>query len=164
MRALVRFCSRNGHDCFDLDLCDQHADILERAIIDDIRRGSSVFAKSVRVHIAEADGHDRRDFDLLHPEPGPTTVYFAKRHQFVKIGYATNVQSRLKSIAAGSGIITGMVAGPVKLIASIPGGKSKESKLHQRFRHIRIGGEWFLYNYEMQSFIAKLPEPVKTHR
>lgn len=152
-------CTRRAqHKVAGLGLCTQHKDmVMQRLYI-------SIITEPVMQRLAgDALAHSltNEDESLLRPDPGDTTVYFAKRHQFVKIGYAANLKKRLTDIGNGSGIIPGMSAGPVRLLAAIPGGPVKERKLHRRFRHIRVGGEWFLLNDEMQVFIYRIRQSQK---
>jgi len=55
---------------------------------------------------------------------------------FVKIGIALDAQSRLDSLQIGN---------PFRLVLlhTVPGSRREESKLHSRYRHRRVRGEWF---------------------
>jgi hypothetical protein len=65
-------------------------------------------------------------------------IYFAQTNDnaYIKIGYASNVKSRM------AGLQTGAPVG-VKLLASMPGDHKVERALHQRFAELRGHGEWF---------------------
>jgi hypothetical protein len=107
-----------------------------------------------------AEYGDARDIALSTPVAGsPTVVYFVARYHLVKIGYATDLRSRLRAIEQGSGIIPGMAATPVELLASFPGDPAREQALHRRFSHLRAYGEWFLLNDELKGFIERVKEP-----
>lgn len=54
----------------------------------------------------------------------------------IKIGFSTNVMSRMSSLATGS-------AEQLRLLGAIPGSHSDEQALHRTFRHFRLKGEWF---------------------
>lgn len=64
----------------------------------------------------------------------------------IKIGKAKNVKSRLAGIQTGH---------PYKLdvIGTMLGRVGLESAIHQRFKHIRLNGEWFSRTEELVSFI-----------
>jgi hypothetical protein len=54
----------------------------------------------------------------------------------VKIGFSANPDTRLKSLQVGN-------AQRVEVIGKIPGDFAMERHLHEQFRHLRVGGEWF---------------------
>lgn len=54
----------------------------------------------------------------------------------IKIGYATDTVSRLHSLQTGSPV-------QLHLIGHVVGTIKDERKLHARFAHLRIRGEWF---------------------
>lgn len=66
-------------------------------------------------------------------------VYFIKAtNNLIKIGVTKNVESRLKSLQTGS-------PGKLELIGSIETAKAYEleSELHEKYRELRVSGEWF---------------------
>lgn len=136
------------------ELCGPHHQQLMEDIAAELHV-SEWFRRRIKREMTRA--LDDTDWQLRQPVAGcGTQVYFVQRHQAVKIGYATDVRDRMKAIAAGSGIIPGMVAGPVKLLASFPGGRDREKSLHRRFAELRIGGEWFLLNAQLKGFIGAI--------
>lgn len=150
-----RQCGREAKTRFGgLDLCRAHRDTLERAVLGELHRDGD-YEMRVRRELRQLE--DWRDDDLRKPElDSGASVYFLKRFQFVKIGYAVDVRKRIKDINVGSSIIPGMVCVPVKLLATIPGGRPKEQKLHQRFAHLRVAGEWFIGSSELMHFIHSI--------
>ena len=84
-----------------------------------------------------------------------SVVYFARRDGFIKIGTTQILRDRLRQISKGSGMIPGMTIGPVELLAVVPGDRYEEKRLHQRFAHLRVGGEWFLPDDELMGFITE---------
>jgi hypothetical protein len=78
---------------------------------------------------AQADGHP--------------FVYLvsAKLHRF-KIGYSTNVNTRIRQLETAS-------SEPVQLIAVAPGGRPLEKDLHYEFRGLRVRLEWFKDNQHL---------------
>jgi len=81
----------------------------------------------------------------------PGFIYFAQGVSggAIKIGYATNVTHRLRSLQTDY---------PERLIAIliIPGDTNNEKALHQEFRHIKLHGEWFEPTPELMDKIAEL--------
>lgn len=85
-------------------------------------------------------------------------VYFAEREGFVKIGTTIDVPARMAVLAAGGSMLAGMTAGPVTLLATIPGGIAEEKALHRRFRRLRADPkrEWFRYEGALRKFVEEL--------
>jgi hypothetical protein len=81
----------------------------------------------------------------------PTLIYFIRneRTRAVKIGYASSVRARLSSIRTSS-------PDPVTLLGAIPGGADVEGRLHDRFKHISIQGEWFRDDRELAAAVELL--------
>lgn len=88
---------------------------------------------------------------------GPV-VYFAERHGFVKIGTTANLAARVQSIDRGDSAIAGMTISPVTVLATMPGGRAVEQAVHQLFARLRYGGEWFLLDGPLVSFIKAIAE------
>lgn len=87
-----------------------------------------------------------------------SVVYFVERDGFVKIGTTANLPDRLRDLGRGSSTIEGMSVGPVTLLATLPGDHLVEKRLHLRFERLRVGGEWFLPDQELNDFIANVSE------
>ncbi|MFE4867715.1 GIY-YIG nuclease family protein [Streptomyces sp. NPDC056682] len=84
-------------------------------------------------------------------------VYFVERDGFVKIGHTSNLKRRLQQLGTGSSLIEGMTVGPVRVLATIDGaGPDNERWLHERFAHLRVGGEWFVMDDSMRDFMSGL--------
>lgn len=77
-------------------------------------------------------------------------VYFVQAAvvNLIKIGMATNIRSRVRSIAGDS---------PVKLalLGYVDGARDREAELHVRFQAHRHHGEWFRPADELLDFIVK---------
>lgn len=58
------------------------------------------------------------------------------RASVVKIGVTSNLRSRLRGIQTGSPV-------PLSVLWWHPAGYELETKLHERFRRLRLEGEWF---------------------
>lgn len=78
----------------------------------------------------------------------PNQIYFlqCQTTKLIKIGITNNVKNRVTDI---------QVSCPTKLvlIGSVPGHRSFEYSLHQRFADARVRGEWFSPVPELLEFI-----------
>jgi hypothetical protein len=92
--------------------------------------------------------------------PRGPVVYFVQRGGLIKIGTASNLKSRLSSIAAGGSMPPGMTPGPVVVLATEPGHFARETKLHDQFADDRAHGEWFHPSPALLQYIASLNEGV----
>lgn len=79
-------------------------------------------------------------------------VYFirAGRTNLVKIGWATDVDKRQRELQTAS-------PHPLHLIGYEPGSLFDEADWHDRFKHLRVRGEWFLLAADLRDTINKLP-------
>lgn len=78
-------------------------------------------------------------------------VYFVLNEEtsMVKIGWTKCLESRLASLQTGS-------SSRLTVLATMPGGRRDESRLHKRFAHLRSRGEWFSHEGELAAFIDTL--------
>lgn len=83
-------------------------------------------------------------------------VYFcrASGRGPVKIGYAANVQARIKDLQVSN-------HGDLAVITFIEGTKQDETALHKRFAKYRVRGEWFKYEGALKRYILSLPKLPK---
>jgi len=79
-----------------------------------------------------------------------TSVYFVRVGDFIKIGFASNPQSRILELSNGCPY-------EFKLLATITGDKTDERKLHRRFESLRHRGEWFRFESPLKEYIQSLP-------
>jgi len=87
-------------------------------------------------------------------------VYFieAVGLDVVKIGYARDIDERLRKLAPGC-------PAPLRLLGVMPGGPSTEHHLHTALYSLRAHGEWFRRGPEMEAILATLqPAPAKRKR
>jgi len=72
------------------------------------------------------------------------SVYFIRQGQDgpVKIGFATNARYRLSGLQTGH-------SEELSIIRLLEGSKDDEARLHRRFQHCRLGGEWFEFDDAM---------------
>lgn len=76
-------------------------------------------------------------------------IYFirSKLSDAIKIGYSANPEERARGLSLPG----------TEVLASIPGDRQAETRLHKRFEHLRVGdSEWFTNAPELESFIASL--------
>lgn len=86
-------------------------------------------------------------------------VYFilAEGANRVKIGIATDLCNRFHHISTASPF-------PVTLLLSIRGSYKEERALHEKFAHLRVHCEWFLYTDELKAFIENLKRAPEEYR
>jgi hypothetical protein len=75
-------------------------------------------------------------------------VYFIRGGDAIKIGRTSNLAARLRSLATASAV-------PLELLASVPGGRMEETRLHRQWRHLHIRGEWFQASDELLCYIRE---------
>jgi hypothetical protein len=90
------------------------------------------------------------------PEP-EEVVYFLRGGDVIKIGYTTNLAARQRALETASAV-------PLELLASVPGDRREEARLHREWWHLHIRGEWFHADEELLRYIRVLagelePEP-----
>lgn len=151
----------------DIPVCPSHLRKLENSITSAIQAGSypgSAFGDDKRWYLMIRNafatvGEDVRQAAKIERESArqaTSVVYFMERDGFVKIGHSATLATRQQAISKGSTLIEGMTVGPVRLLATIPGGVKKERFMHEKFAAKRVGGEWFLLDDELWDFITKL--------
>ena len=84
-------------------------------------------------------------------------VYFIQDRKRVKIGYSYNPEARMAIFTTHT---------TLKLLATEPGGRTREAELHKKFAHLRIPQrrEWFYLKQEILDYIAGLKKPAKSKR
>jgi hypothetical protein len=85
-------------------------------------------------------------------------IYFFRAGDAIKIGYTTNLAARKRALETASAV-------PLELLASIPGDRREEARLHREWWHLHLRGEWFhahdeLLRYIREQIVGELtPEP-----
>jgi len=78
-------------------------------------------------------------------------VYFllGRKSKRLKIGHSFHVPSRVKALQSSS---------PEELVVikTIPGSQQLETRLHKKFAHLRLHGEWFRATTEIMEYIQSL--------
>lgn len=75
-------------------------------------------------------------------------VYFLRAGDFVKIGWARDVEKRIKAL---------QTANPheLELLGVIPGCDDVERVIHQRFNALHVRGEWYRAESSLLEFVAR---------
>ncbi|WP_454627010.1 GIY-YIG nuclease family protein [Bradyrhizobium cenepequi] len=68
--------------------------------------------------------------------PAPGYVYFITDGDAIKIGFARNVEKRLRSLQTSHHV-------PLRLLGAVVAQPEDEKEMHARLAHRRILGEWF---------------------
>lgn len=79
------------------------------------------------------------------PAPG-AVVYFVQIGKFVKIGFTTNLKSRIKSFKTST-------AETITVLKTFPGSYRMEARLHDLFREQRVRNEFFHFDYYIDVFL-----------
>jgi hypothetical protein len=98
----------------------------------------------------------RRDQDLLFRfvqrqqkfESGPH-LYVIAEPEYVKIGWAAEPRKRLVELQVGN-------ARRLEMLITVPLVVYGEKRAHERFAHLRVGGEWFRRTKEVEAFVREL--------
>lgn len=79
------------------------------------------------------------------------TVYFIQAIAGgpIKIGYARDVEKRLRDLQCGSPFV-------LRVICTEEGGQKYEAQLHRRFAKWRLHGEWFRLEGELKDHLAAM--------
>lgn len=83
-----------------------------------------------------------------------TRIYFAKPIGMqgpVKIGMTQRIEERLTSLNA-------LAAFPLELVATMPGDRHLEARLHHKFIDDRSHGEWFRWSPELQAVMDAIQD------
>jgi hypothetical protein len=86
-------------------------------------------------------------------------VYFIRSGGYVKIGRSLHPERRLAHLKKDKGqtVIPEYVDMNVaELVATLPGSRRVESKMHLRFSKYRVAGEWFTWSKEVREFVESL--------
>ena len=87
-------------------------------------------------------------------------VYFLRAGNTVKIGFSTNLRSRLEKLRNGNSF-------PVFICKYVHGDRKTEAAFHKRFVEYRLRGEWFDLRGTLAKYLERhirpidLPEPIQ---
>jgi len=95
---------------------------------------------------------ERSDYDR-RPDPADSFVYFLQRERLIKIGFSVDPVKRAGALNA-------------VVLATVPGERHVERKMHLKFAHLRQYGEWFEPGPDLLAYInelrSKLQQPPVT--
>lgn len=81
-----------------------------------------------------------------------TVVYFLKERRFrgnIKIGYSTITKNRVSELQVGN-------SQELQVLLVAEGDRGTESALHNKFKRLKVRGEWFKADKELLDFIQEL--------
>lgn len=139
------------------DMAEAYRQVFIRAVIDAgllqrQRRQEQIDQDRVDELMAEAVEIRRAD----EARKAKSIVYFVRREGLIKIGTTSHLANRLKAMSRGGQMPPGMTVGPVELLATTPGGRDVEARLHRQFDADRIHGtEWFQTTPRLLRLIAR---------
>jgi hypothetical protein len=81
--------------------------------------------------------------------PRPHRVYFIQFGDRVKIGYTANLRRRMVSLPKD------------RILKVIEGNRHTEGLWHEKWKHLRVTGEWFTLTPELQAAIDAEPAAPK---
>jgi hypothetical protein len=130
-------------------IADQQNDVLETF---GIPRAASV-ASFMRHALQEVFRTYDPDYQEVAPEPPSPRVYFLRSGDRVKIGFTTDLRTRMAALRCGNAL-------EVQLLKVVPGGRAEEAALHRRFNHLRVKkrSEWFRAEPDLLDYIAMLDD------
>lgn len=77
-------------------------------------------------------------------------IYFIKSEDGpIKIGYTISIEKRISSLQTGN-------SKKLVVLATISGSRNFERKIHNKFHHFKLNGEWFKPEKELLDFIEEL--------
>lgn len=81
-------------------------------------------------------------------------VYFIRAGESgpIKIGTAKDPRRRLAGLQTSTAV-------PLHILAAMAGDRTAEQRLHQRFQHLRLRGEWFVPEPELLEYIRQEAQP-----
>lgn len=76
-------------------------------------------------------------------------IYFIRCGKYIKIGYSSNPEQRLKELQVGN-------PHKLKLVNTMPGDSKTELSLHKLYDSKRVHGEWFRYEGDLKRSIISI--------
>ena len=140
--CLMPGCTMTQSPMPELHLCDEHLTIVH----------DSVDHMAATKHRKMMDAYNAAHPPVVTP-PKPGFIYYVKSDGLIKIGWTSNLAKRMRQYAPNS-----------QLLATHPGTRTDEQRLHKRFAvHRSHGREWYplapviLHHIDMMK--AKYGEP-----
>lgn len=92
--------------------------------------------------------------DNFDESPHPEWTYFIAGPDAIKIGRSTQPRARMRDLQAANG-------SELTLMVAVPFDQLPEWEAHQKFKHLRLHGEWFRPTKELLNFIEALRSETK---
>lgn len=126
----IPHCNRQAHPSQHMPLCERH---LSKAWAEfEIMHGEEIAS-------AKTERADYNDPKLMG------VVYFVRVRDMLKIGWTTNLKSRISSLQADA------------LLHFEQGTREDEARYHQQFgQHLVTGREWFAFNEETEGAVMNI--------
>ena len=86
--------------------------------------------------------------NLVNKRDGYIYVIGNKEYKLCKIGFSKNVFKRIKSIQTGCPF-------ELEIFCVVYGDYVMEKKLHRKYQNLKMNGEWFKYEGELEKSIIK---------
>ena len=113
--------------------------------------------------IADVHGGTYGPAPLSYSHSGPF-VYYIQCGQFVKIGYSTNPEDRVKQLRRGGNASRPSIwAGNPVLLGYEVGGADVEQQRHAQFAHLHDRGEWFNLTPELAEHAEEIRQAQAIH-
>lgn len=145
---LCQITRTNGHDCraevaqdFPVDVCEVHALLIVSVMKE---RGGAAMRRLDAVYEVPPVTRELRPAKPIYKRGRPSVVYYMRFGNRVKIGFSTNLRSRMATLC------------PDEVLAIEPGYQGEERAQHVRFAELREEGEFFRMNRELVDHINLL--------
>lgn len=158
---ILRCCWPGCHNTIwvekNLEVCGGHA----RAVLDrmmgearkriEATHGSAGPIERERDRLRDENARLRATVDRMtqaptRPAPVDGTVYVLRCGGFIKIGWTSDLTKRMRSYQPDS-----------VLLATMPGTRKDENRLHKRFAHLRTHGrEWYPIAPQITEYVERL--------
>ena len=134
-------CSDDAHPHLEAPLCMNHA---KRLTVQVMLLTAKDQKPEKRAEPVKRTASKLHRLDI--PKERQGLVYFIKFADRIKIGFTTDLPTRMKQLPHD------------QILALIPGAVSTERQLHKKFDDIRITGEWFANDPRLTDYIDTLPK------
>lgn len=140
-----------------LTFCSVHQQAFEDLVLSGHLGDQVRAARLNRIFSSPARAQESREA-LRSIRNTKASVYFIRCGGYVKIGASRSPAKRLDSIRTIGGVLAPSLLdlSGAELIATEPGGFTREKALHVRFKHLRHTGEWFSEDAELTRYVESL--------
>ena len=166
-REPCRATNRNGNPCngaamggITLPLCNTHSGYVARLVTQEVEATARIlFRRWLREVGSRGKATATPKQTPRHSSLRAAGVYFiAAEHpkwgRLIKIGCASNIESRLKQIGYHGFIRLTLLGAEFSPPGEDP--RFREQELHRSFKHLRVKSEWFAPGDELLCFVESL--------